>query len=170
MLALLVAGCSLLLGQQPGTLAVKAARIDVTGAGAMLELDLNVNLSGPMQDAFDHGIPLTLRVEVAAGAWPHRTSVARQLELRWYPLSRRYQLREASGEDVRSFTTRTYLMAALTSLRLQLPARFASLPQATRLRVSVGLDPAALPGALRLPALFEPAWHLAAPDYHWAAP
>lgn len=169
-LVLLPSGCSLVTGQQAGTLMVDAARIDAAGAGAVLELDLDLGLSGPMQDALDHGIPLTLRIDLVAGAWPRRESVSRQVELRWFPLSRRYQLRELAGEDVRSFTTRTYLMAALTSLRLPVPAAFADLPHATRLQARVALDPGALPGALRLPALFEPAWRLAAPDYRWAAP
>ena len=51
-----------------------------------------------------------------------------------------------------------------------LPPAFAALPEATPLRVSVALDPATLPGALRLPALFEPAWRFTAADYTWRMP
>jgi len=64
----------------------------------------------------------------------------------------------------------SYLIAALESLRISLPPAFAALPAATSLRVSVALDPVTLPGALRLPALFEPAWRFAAADYTWRMP
>ena len=67
---------------------------------------------------------------------------------------------------MRSFATRNWLLAALGSLRLRLPPAFAQLTDGN-LRVRVGIDAAALPGALRLPALFEPAWRLASTDTSW---
>ncbi len=90
------------------------------------------------------------------------------IELRYFPLSRRYQLRDLDATaDVRSFATPGYLLAGLNSLRLPLPAAFASLARGTTVRVDAGLETAALPGALRLPALFEPAWQLSAAEYTW---
>lgn len=164
----LLAGCGALAQQTPGRLTVRSAHLSSAGDSALLELGLDCHLSGPMQDALDHGIPLTLRIDLAAGRWPRtRASATRQVELRYFPLSRRYQVRELDGEDVRSFATPGYLIAALGALHLPLPAAFASLPEATPLHVSVALDPAALPGALRLPALFEPAWRLVAADTTW---
>jgi hypothetical protein len=170
-LCALLTGCSLLAEQTPGTLAVRTAQIHTVAGSAMLELGLDCHLSGPMQDALDHGIPLTLQIDLRAGRWPStKASAAPRIELRYFPLSRRYQLRELDSGDVRSFTTPAYLVAALGALRIDLPAAFATLPAATPLQVSAKLDPAALPGALRLPALFEPAWRLAAPDYAWSEP
>lgn len=170
-LALFCAGlgaCGALAQQVAGTLAVRNAMVLASGAGAVLELGLDCHLSGPMQDALDHGIPITLRIEVEAGRWPRRVATTRRhVELRYFPLSRRYQLRGEDGDDVRTFATPAYLIAALGSLRVGLPAPFATLPPATALQVSVRIDPVALPGALRLPALFEPAWRLAAKDYAW---
>lgn len=165
-----LAACGALDAQKPGQLAVRSARLGTSGAGAVLELALDCRFSGPMQDALDHGIPLTFEIRVHAGRWPHAASATHRIELRYFPLSRRYQLREPGSDDVRSFATPAYLVAALGALRLHLPSAFAELPAATPLRVSAALDPAALPGALRLPALFEPAWRLAAPDHAWAAP
>lgn len=162
------AGCSALAQQASGALAVRDARISVTGGKAMLELGLDCRLSGPMQDALDHGIPLTLRIGLRAGsAYAARAAAVRRVELRYFPLSRRYQLRELEAADVRTFASPAYLVAALGSLRIDLPTQFAALPAGESLRVAVRLDPAALPGALRLPALFEPAWRLAAADYSW---
>ncbi|MEO6687748.1 MAG: DUF4390 domain-containing protein [Dokdonella sp.] len=173
LLCALAAGCGAIAQQTPGSLTVRTAIVAATGAAALLELGIDCHLSGPMQDALDHGIPITLRIDVQAGRWPSTLASATQrIEMRYFPLSRRYQLREMNSDDVRNFATSTYLIAALGSLRLGLPGAFANLPASTPLQVSVAIDPAALPGALRLPALFEPAWHLAAKDYAWtvAAP
>lgn len=163
--------CTLLAEQRPGTLVVRSARLDAPVPGAArLALEVDCALSGPMQDALEHGIPLSLRVDLKAGGTWSSLQASRHLELRWYPLSERYQLREAGSGDPRSFTTRAQLLAALGALRLQLPAEFAELPAATPLRVAVALDPARLPGALRLPAMFEPAWRLASAEFRWNAP
>jgi hypothetical protein len=170
LLCVLLAGCGVLAQQTPGSLAVRNATMIGTAGGARLELGLDCRLSGPMQDALDHGIPITLQVDVRAGPWLRTLASATQrIELRYFPLSRRYQLRAGNPDDVRSFATPAYLIAALGSLRLGLPNAFSNLPATTPLQVSVRIDPAALPGALRLPALFEPAWQLAAKDYAWTA-
>jgi hypothetical protein len=137
------------------------------GSAPTLDLALDCRLSGPMQDALDHGIPITLRIDLDAGRWPHAKRATRRVELRYFPLSRRYQLRELDADDARSFAASGYLMAALGSLRLSLPPAFGHLPENTALRVSAGIDPAALPGALRLPALFEPAWQFNTAEYAW---
>lgn len=165
---LLLGGCGLLAEQRPGTLGVRQAQLLGGGGATRLELGLDCRLSGPMQDAIDHGIPIVLVVDVRAGRWPRTLASARpRIELRYFPLSRRYQLRTGGSDDVRAFATQAHLVAALGSLRLGLPPAFADLPRDTPLRVSAAIDPAALPGALRLPALFEPAWRLASTETTW---
>ena len=162
--------CGAIAQQTPGALVLHSVQLHVTEGSVALDLGVDCRLSGPMQDALDHGIPLTLRIDVRAGRWPSTRAVAtRHVELRYFPLSRRYQLRETEADDVRSFATPSYLVAALDSLRISLPLAFATLPAATPLHVSVALDPTRLPGALRLPALFEPAWRFAAKGYSWHA-
>lgn len=160
-------GCDAIRQQKPGTLVVRNARL-VAGAGAStLELGLDCRFSGPVQDALEHGIPITLQIDLKAGRWPRAQTQTRRVELRYFPLSRRYQLRESGSAEPRSYATPAYLVAALGALRFDLPASFAELPPTTPLQISARLDPAALPGALRLPALFEPAWRLVAADYAW---
>jgi hypothetical protein len=169
--ACLIAGCGALAQQQPGTLTIRAARMGGAGDAPVLEIALDCRLSGPMQDALDHGIPLTIGVQVDAGRWrwlPVGARAAQRFELRYFPLSRRYQLRDLDvGSDVRTFATQGYLLAGLNSLRLPLPTTFAALPAGTDMHVRAAFDSSALPGALRLPALFEPAWQLSAPEYTW---
>lgn len=164
---LVLAGCDAIRAQRPGSLAVRSARLSGNGVAAVLEVGLDCRLSGPMQDALDRGIPITLQIDFTAGRWPHAQTQTRRVELRYFPLSRRYQLREPGGNEPRSYVASAYLLAALGALRFELPARFGTLPPATPLRVSARLDPSALPGALRLPALFEPAWRLGAAEYAW---
>lgn len=163
----MLAGCDAIRQQQPGRLVVRTANLIASAGTPALELGLDCRLSGPVQDALEHGIPITLQIDFQAGRWPRAQAVTRNVELRYFPLSRRYQLREVGDAEPRSFATPAYLVAALGALRFELPSTFAELPAATPLKVSARLDPAALPGALRLPALFEPAWRLVAADYAW---
>jgi hypothetical protein len=122
-----------------------------------------------MRDALDHGIPITLRVTVAGrGATDGATAHAvRSIELRYFPLSRRYQLRELDSNGIRSFTAPAALIDALAGLRLHLPGDFDGLPPDSGYRIDVAIDRGALPGALRLPAAIEPAWWLSASTFRW---
>ena len=171
LVACALVGCGALAQQQPGALAIRSARFAGAADAPVLELGLDCRLSGPMQDALDHGIPLTLKVRVDVERWrflPSTASSEQRIELRYFPLSRRYQLRDLDAPaDVRSFATPGYLLAGLNSLRLPLPTTFATLPRDASVRVEAGLETATLPGALRLPALFEPAWQLSATEYTW---
>jgi hypothetical protein len=126
-----------------------------------------------MQDALDHGIPLTFRIRVDASRWrllPSDARITQRIELRYFPLSRRYQVRDLDAPiEVRSFATPGNLLAALNAMRLPLPGAFAALPDRAAVRVGVELETATLPGALRLPAVFEPAWQLSSAEYTWQA-
>ncbi len=151
--ALLLAGCAA---------ADNAPRLDVARAslvhrGTTPELDVAIAFRpGPVQlDALDHGVPLSLRLRIVGdGAAP---PAALRLVLRYFPLSRRYQLRVIPGSD-RSFTLRGYLLDALQ--RLNLPLAHDPCAGAASCRVELRFDYSSLPGALRLPALIRPAWRV----------
>lgn len=163
----LLAGCEVLRDQAPGTLLIRDARVVAVAEGPRLELDLDCQLNGPVSDALEHGIPITLEVRLQANGVQGLVADHRRVELRYFPLTRRYQLRDTSSGELRSFAAYGYLTDALAALHLPLPGQFANLPAGTRLSLDVGLDHAALPGALRLPAMLEPAWRLIAPEYVW---
>jgi hypothetical protein len=171
LVACTLAGCGAIAQQQPGALAIRSAHLGGASDAPVLELGVDCRLSGPMQDALDHGIPLTLAIRIDAGRWRLLPSSARSeqhIELRYFPLSRRYQMRDLEAPtDVRTYATPGYLLAGLNSLRLPLPAAFAMLPRDASVHVKAGLATEALPGALRLPAIFEPAWRLSAAEYTW---
>ena len=166
-LASLLGGCDALREQTPGSLQVHEARLVAGADGMRLEVNLDCRFNGPINDALEHGIPITLDVHLRARGIAGTLDDRRQIELRYFPLTRRYQLRDSASDAVRSFAASAYLTDALAALRLPLPATFAGLPAGTRLQLDVQLDHSALPGALRLPAMLEPAWRLTAPEFAW---
>lgn len=166
-LAAALGGCDALRDQAPGSLSVRRAQLVQVASGAQLDVDLDCRLNGPISDALEHGIPLVLRFDVRAEGESLALREQRRVELRYFPLTRRYQLRHDGDGDVLGFAASGYLFDALAALHLELSPAFADLPAGTRLQLDVMLDQSALPGALRLPALIEPAWHLIAPEYAW---
>lgn len=164
---LALAGCDAMRHQMPGTLLVTDARLLAVADGAELDISLDCRLNGPMSDALEHGIPITLRIDLSVDVAPRALRESRDIELRYFPLSRRYQLRDLEQGSERSFTAYGALVDSLGALRLPVGISFASIPAGTRASVHVSLDRTALPGPLRLPALIEPAWRLSAPEFTW---
>jgi hypothetical protein len=128
--------------------------------------------SDAVLDALDHGIVLDFVVDLRAYG-PTRVGwrdtlahIERHIELRFFPLSRRYQLRDLDRGETRSYAARALLMAALEDLRLELPGDWTQATAASY-ALSVDLDRERLPGALRLPALLRPDWRLSSGDYSW---
>jgi len=125
-------------------------------------------------DALDHGIVLDFVLDLRAYGparlgW--RSTLARSerhVQLRYFPLSRRYQLRDLDRGDMRTFGARSLLVAAVEDLRLTLPGSW-NPDGAASYALSIELDRDRLPGALRLPALLRAEWHLSSGDYSWPA-
>ena len=160
-----LAGCA----RAPGALAVRAASID----GGVLSARLDWQPDASVLAALDHGIALDFVVSVAAGTpglLGLRKSAAQQrrVQLRYFPLSRQYQLRDLDLAQTRSFSGRALALAAFEDLRLPLPGWDAH--GARGFALDVALDRESLPGALRLPALLQPAWRLSSGEYAWQAP
>lgn len=107
-----------------------------------------------MKEALARGVPLVFLVEARTDDWGGRLLATRRYDVQYLPLSRRYRLRDDGGGE-RIFARRAALMAALEQVELPLPR---SAAQMYRVRFSLVLD--ALPAPLRLPARFDPAWHL----------
>lgn len=141
---LLLAACG---GATPSRL--RAARIEA-GSPALLALDLDLALPAPLLEALDHGVPLTLAVEVRGS---DATRGHATLTLSQQPLTGQYALDD--GRNLRVYARRAQLLAALDHLRLPLDAAPAGPP---RVRVTLAAD--RLPGPLRLPALLDPDWQI----------
>jgi len=151
----------------PGALAVRAASIDA----GVLSARVDWQPDAAVLAALDHGIALDFVVTVAAheGGWlgAERAAQQRHLQLRYFPLSRQYQLRDLDLAQTRSFAARALALAAFEELRLPLPNWDAH--GASSFRLAIALDRDSLPGALRLPALLQPAWRLSSGEFAWQA-
>lgn len=131
------------------------ASIATEGRGAMLDVDLHFQPSALQLEALEHGVPLILDLRVSSGRGA--PVVSTQLGLRYFPLSRRYQLHTGAVGD-RSFALRGYLLDALQRLHLPLPHD--PCVGVGPCQVEVRLDYSRLPGALRLPALLRSEWRV----------
>lgn len=166
------------LSQDAPVFAVRAAAID---HGA-LTAQLNWQPSAVLLDALDHGIALTfeitLRAEESARFGWHSTlaRIRWHRELRYFPLTRQYQLGDpdlapTSSAETRSYAARASLIAAIADLHLDLPPSWphTELPGAVvdRYSLRIDLERDNLPGALRLPALIDADWRLSSGNYLW---
>jgi hypothetical protein len=152
-------GC---LGRTPERAELLGMETGSTGERHWIELGQRLDFSPTMLEALDSGIPLRLayRLDWCEG----RHVVGRALQLRFAPLSGRYELAGLDGPD-RRFTQRSALLAALDRVRFQLDA---PPPPDCVLSAEVALDLTALPTPLRFPALLEPEqWRLVSPLRQW---
>lgn len=164
-----LAGCSASESEAP--LRIRSAAV----SQGVLSARLQWQPGAAVLDALDHGILLDFRVELRAYGparigWRETLAQAeRHVELRYFPLSRRYQLRDLDRGETRSYAARALLVAALEDLRLTLPSDWQR-GDARSYGLSIELDRERLPGALRLPALLQSQWHLSSGEYAWSAP
>ncbi|MEP6940153.1 MAG: DUF4390 domain-containing protein [Rudaea sp.] len=161
----------------PEAFAIRSAAVERGSVSAQLDW----RPSALMLDALDHGIALDFEVVLEArGAarfgWPVLVDrLTWHRELRYFPLTRQYQLRDpdqdpARDTDTRNYPARALLIAAMSDLRLGLPADWPAdanrvVVQSYSLRIDLQRDN--LPGALRLPALIDADWRLSTGNYTW---
>ena len=167
LLALALAGC---MGTRDtgNSLSVRNASIVSTISGPVLQLSLDCELGETLRDALDHGIPLTFAVHLRSDDDTMRAT--RRVEMRYFPLSRRYVLRDRDRSDIiRSAIAPAYLVDAMAALRIAIDRQIDEVPTGTRWHVDVSLERNALPGALRLPALLSRDWRLKTTEFEWIA-
>lgn len=163
----LLAGCT---GTRDNgnTLSVRSASITPTLDGPVLQLSLDCRLGDTLRDALDHGIPLTFAVHLRSN--DGALEATRRIEMRYFPLSRRYVLRDRDRSDIiRSAVAPAYLVDAMTALRITLDRQIPDSPANTTWHVEVSLERNALPGALRLPATLSRDWRLKTKEFEWTA-
>jgi hypothetical protein len=149
----------------------------VRGAGvsaSTLQVRSDWHPHAQILDALDHGIALSFAIRLRAQApsrfgWQHTVAQrVRRVQLRYYPLVRAYQLHDLDEGSVRNYAARAQALAALGDLRL--PLHDWDAHGATQLDVRIALERDDLPGALRLPALFDRAWRVDSGDFAWRTP
>ena len=169
LISILCLGALAACAPTPAAFVVRNAAIEGGTLSARLEWRPDVRVL----EALDNGIALQFDVRVQAQGpasalrRPTLVEQQRRLQLRYFPLSRQYQLRDLDLNQARSFSSRALALAAIEDLRLPLPTWRETKPD--RYHFEIALDRDTLPGALRLPALFLPAWRACSGEYAWSA-
>ena len=158
-------------GEDAPQLRIDAARLEHRADGPWLVANVNWTPSAEMLEGLDHGIALTLDVDVAALssvplAWLHpQARSTHRLELSYSPLTRQYQWRGLARGGLRSYALRSAALSALERMEVPLQKDFPA--DAPQLLLEVDLDTDALPGALRLPALVRGPWRQPSARFAW---
>ena len=149
-------------GTQAGPARFEVDAIDTAWSNGRLSvhIDQRTALSDEARDALQHSVPLTVAVDLIlrdarSGARLHEFT--RHYEIRYLPLSQRYQLREADDGPARTFPRLRHALAELG--RLDLALETGALPGGEyELLVRSYLDRQRMPPPMRLPALLSSRW------------
>lgn len=127
---------------------------------------LNVRLKPDMQlsedalTALQHGVTLIIRLDLELRNDNNMIVVrrdTRRLQLRYLPLSERYQLKENDQEKLLTFSRLRHVFAAIGDMSIKLET--GPLPPGNyELRTRIQLDENLLPGPMQLPAMFSSQW------------
>jgi hypothetical protein len=119
-----------------------------------------VELGEEARDALRHSVPLTITVELVLRGATSRSRlhrVLRHYEIRYLPLSQRWQVREGDAGPARTFPRLRHVLADLG--RLDLSFETGALPGGEyELLARSYLDQERMPPPMRLPALFSRRW------------
>jgi len=125
-----------------------------------IHLQLELELSRQAREALEHGVTLTINLEMELRNDNQMIVVrreARRFQLRYLPLSDRYQLSEEDSGDLQTFSRLRYLLSAIDDLNVQLPTGPLP-PGGYELRTRIRLDESRLPAPMQLPAWFSSQW------------
>lgn len=139
----------------------KNGRLDVRCAQQL-------KLSEEAQNALNHGVPLTVELEMILRDSSSQTRVgntSESYEIRYLPLSEHYQVSNSEGTVIETYPRLRHVLAELAELELALET--GALPAGDyELLVRSSLDHNRMPPPMRLPALFSSSWRH---DSTWTA-
>ena len=125
-----------------------------------VRLQQNLVLSQQAREALEHGVTLTVRLELELRNDEHLIVTqrdARQFQFRYLPLSERYQLSEDGTEELQTFSRLRHLLAEVDNLNVHIST--GPLPSGNyELRTRIRMDESHLPTPMQLPALFSSQW------------
>jgi hypothetical protein len=125
-----------------------------------IDIQQELQLSEQARDALEHGVTLSLKLELHLQNDNNmivRRTDSRHFQLRYLPLSERYQLSEEENGKLRAFSRLRHLLAAMGNLNIQLST--GPLPPGNyELRTRMSLDESRLPTPMQLPAWFSAQW------------
>ncbi len=156
---LLLASCS-----KPAAVDYGFVIKNVTVSNAYQALSVRVQqdlqLSTQAREALEHGVALTIVLELELHN-DNRLMVVRkdtrQYQLRYLPLSERYQLSGGEHDDMQVFPRLRHVLAEISNVDIKI-ATGPLLPGSYELRSRVSLDETRLPAPMQLPAWLSSEW------------
>ena len=157
-LCALLSGC----GQPPGEHGFYLRSLDVRPGYQVVRarLQQDLKLSPEATEAIEHGVPLTLTIELELRDARDLTLLAddqHHFVIRYLPLSEHFQLTDQSRHETNNYPRLRHALAELSRLNLE----FSTGPLAPgpyELRARAHLDNRHLPAPMRLPALLSSGW------------
>jgi len=125
-----------------------------------IRLQQELALSQQAREALEHGVTLTISLEMELRNDNQMIVVrreARRFQLRYLPLSERYQLSEEETDELQTFSRLRYLLSAIDDLNVQLSTGPLP-PGGYELRARIRLDKSRLPAPMQLPVWFSSQW------------
>jgi hypothetical protein len=125
-----------------------------------VHLQQDLQLSQQAREALEHGVTLIIMLELELHNDNNMMVVRkedRHFQLRYLPLSERYQLSEEESDELRVFSRLRHLLASIDDLRVQMTTG-PLLPGNYELRTRIRLDESRLPTPMQLPAWFSSQW------------
>lgn len=136
--------------------------VDVRATGADLDLHLKqrLRLSDRTTRGINSGVPVVFDLYLELRDSSNLTLISAKqyrYEIRYLPMSERYQLSELGLDRVRTYPRLRHALRALSDLRLQLDTPTLA-NGSYELRTRMRLDKTSLPAPIQLPALIFGAW------------
>lgn len=166
-LLLTLGGCF----QQEAAGRFEIRRLEAHLADGRMEISCvqQLELSAEAREALQHGVPLTIEVELILRNLASRTRVGgltRRYEVRYLPLSEHYQVTGIGAHNVTTFPRLRHALAELS--RLDFSLEVGTLPAGDyEVLARSRMDHGDMPPPMRLPALFDPAWKHASSWTSW---
>lgn len=157
-LLLLLGGCA----RNESEFGFRAQAIEVRPAYESIRAQLSqeVSLSQNAVEAIEHGVPLTLTLDLRLHDTLNLSLLASEqfhFEIRYLPLSDRYRLAGPDGSAEQTFVRLRHALAALSRLDVRFETG-ALAPGEYELRSRMYIDNRRLPAPMRLPALLAAGW------------
>ena len=125
-----------------------------------VHIEQRIDLDEEARDALRHSVPLTITLELVLRGAASRSRLHRQqrhYEIRYLPLSERWQLRDGDDGPTRTFPRLRHVLTDLR--RVDISLETGALPGGEyELLARCYLDQQRMPPPMRLPALFQERW------------
>ena len=169
MLAFMLAQCACSNQAANGLFEVRHLEALWANGRVAVRCEQQLRLSDEARNALRHGVPLTIELELILRDTRSQTRIGketRRYELRYLPLSEHYRVSRLGERSVQTFPRLRHALAELS--RLELSIETGSLPAGDyEVLARTRLDHGDMPPPMRLPALFDPAWHHASAWTSW---